>query len=161
MRCGDLGHVGNDGRPCGQNIGQYAKGCPWHAGGREGASRFALRGVIASRRKHVAMLPLETQSPEFASPDEILTYAATTARQVVVGELSPQLSAEARGWASVALKVHEIKATERLAAAVLQIERGGHAIVLLQQLQASIAEGKRRPLPGRVVPLPPNGDGAA
>ena len=58
------------------------------------------------------------------------------------------------------MKRHELKATEALTTALLSLERGGHATVLLQQiLQGPVTEPRR--LPRKVTSLPmPNGEPA-
>jgi hypothetical protein len=46
-------------------------------------------------------------------------------------------------------------AQEQLVASLQALEHGGAAVMLLAQLQQGLAEGKRRPLPGRVFAAPP------
>ena len=47
--------------------------------------------------------------------------------------------------------------------ALLALEHGGAAVLMLNRLQQGLADGKRRPIPGRTLaPLrPPDGDGVA
>jgi hypothetical protein len=53
--------------------------------------------------------------PSFNSREEIVDYAEERAHLVETGQLDPRLSAEARGWADLAMKAHELSALDRLA----------------------------------------------
>jgi hypothetical protein len=44
-------------------------------------------------------------------------------------------------------------AQERMADTLAAVEHGGTALLMLARLQESLGEGKRRPLPGRVLPM--------
>jgi len=50
-------------------------------------------------------------------------------------------------------------AQERMAEVLAQVEHGGAALLMLSRLQEGLSEGKRRPLPGRVLTLPTSADG--
>jgi len=50
-------------------------------------------------------------------------------------------------------------AQERMAETLAAVEHGGAALLMLSRLQEGLTEGKRRPLPGRVLTLPTPGEG--
>jgi len=104
-----------------------------------------LRGGLGRLRT----LPPGTKRPDFSTGDKILRFAEELARLVLIGRLDPRLSAEARNLASVAIALRSADAQERIAEALARVEHGGAAVMLLQRLQAGIADGPRRPLPGR------------
>ncbi len=51
--------------------------------------------------------------------------------------------------------IRSAEAQERMAAALAAVEHGGAAVMLLARLQDSLTEGRRRPLPGRVLATVP------
>jgi len=51
------------------------------------------------------------------------------------------------------------QAQERMAEVLASVEHGGAALLMLSRLHDGLAEGKRRPLPGRVLPLSIPADG--
>ena len=160
MICGERGHVGKDGRPCRQNINAKAAGCVWHVLSPEGRSAMALKGSVASRMKRA--LPSSYQIPEFESPEAIIAFARELARLALTGDVDMRRVGEARQAAMLALSGHSAQTQARLVEALVKIEGGGAAFVMLQRLQEGLSEGRRRPLPspGRVLPMPPP-DGAA
>ncbi len=154
MKCGDKGHKTIHGAPCGQTIPARAKGCLWHSRTPEQRSILAANGGIVRNIKNA--LPPEYQVPPFDTRESIVEWARDMAGKVLRGELSPKLSAEARGHAQLALQARTAEAQERLVEALLTVEHGGSALLLLTRLQDGLADGRRRPLPGatRVLPLP-------
>jgi hypothetical protein len=85
-----------------------------------------------------------------ASRIRFIEWAAKAA--LTDGSVDLKGLSEARGWVVAAVQAQAVQAQEQIAAALASIEHGEHAVRLLAQLQASLAEGKRRPLPpGRVV----------
>ena len=152
MKCGEKGHKTIHGAPCGQDIAARAKGCLWHS--RTPAQRriLAAKGAIIQKMKNV--LPASYQVPPFDTRESIVEWARDMAGKVLRGELSPKLSAEARGHAQLALQARTAEAQERLVEALLTVEHGGSALLLLTRLQDGLADGRRRPLPGaRALPL--------
>jgi hypothetical protein len=109
----ECGAPKRDGTPCGQKLGETGKECPWHGPSSTPESRSALarRGGLAKLRS----LPADAVIPSFNSREEIVEYAEERAHQVETGQLDPRLSAEARGWADLAMKAHELSALDRLA----------------------------------------------
>jgi hypothetical protein len=53
--------------------------------------------------------------PSFDNRENIVRYAEDRAHLVEPGQLDPRLSAEARGWAALAMTAHELSALDRLA----------------------------------------------
>ncbi len=152
MKCGDKGHKTVHGEPCGQTIPARAKGCLWHSRTPEQRSILARKGGIA--RSLEKALPSTYNAPPFDTRESIVEWARDMAGKVLRGELSPKLSAEARGHAQLALQARTAEAQERLVEALLTVEHGGSAMLLLTRLQDGLADGRRRPLPGtRALPL--------
>lgn len=154
MKCGDRGHVTLAGEPCPAPIGAKAAGCVFHT---RDAAAIATKGALASRlRRH---LPADTPRPEFADTGSIVTWAQDTAHKVLTGDLDPRAAAEARQLASLTIAARAADAQERLVEILASLEHGGAAVAFLARLQSGLAEGKRRPLPGRVLQMtPPDGD---
>ncbi len=155
MKCGDKGHKTIHGAPCGQTIPARAKGCLWHSRTPEQRSILAAKGGIVRNIKNA--LPPDYQVPPFDSRESIIAWSQDMAGNVLRGELSPKLSAEARGHAQLALQARTAEAQERLVEALLTVEHGGAALLLLTRLQDGLADGRRRPLPGTRA-LPPSED---
>jgi len=161
MKCGDKGHVTAAGQPCGQVIAADAPGCIWHTGTPEQRHAFALKGGFASRLLKIHALPVGTPDPRFATREEIVRWAERVAGQVMRGELDPKLAAEARQLAGLALAVRQQESLEALARALSVLENGAGAVLLLERLRDGLADGRRRPLPGRAPALPAaDGEGA-
>jgi hypothetical protein len=88
-------------------------------------------------------------------------WAERVAGQVMRGELDPKLAAEARQLAGLALAVRQQESLEALARALSVLENGAGAVLLLERLRDGLADGRRRPLPGRAPALPAaDGEGA-
>lgn len=163
--CGAAGGVNlATGQPCGQTTGA-GKRCIWHPNGTEPEAAAEHRRSVA-RTGGLAfvarsVLPEKTPLPDFESIEAITRYAEKRARLVETGKLDPKLSAESRGWATLALQALDSIERRRLADVLVSVEGGGAALVLLARLQEAVSEGRRRPLPGRVVAMPtPAGDRA-
>ncbi len=152
MHCGDLGHKTIHGQPCGQTVGRGKKACIWHSRTPEQRSVLARKGGIA--RSLEKALPSTYNVPPFDTRESIVEWAREMAGKVLRGELSPKLSAEARGHAQLALQARTAEAQERLVEALLTVEHGGSAMLLLTRLQDGLADGRRRPLPGAIRALP-------
>jgi hypothetical protein len=129
----------------------------WHKGSAEDRRAVALKGGIASRMQRY--LPATTPRPEFSSTAAIVTWAEETARKVLTGDLDPRAASEARQLAALTISARQADAQAQLVDALLSLEHGGAAVALLAQFTSAQADGKRRPLPGRVLPIrPPEGD---
>lgn len=149
MKCGELGFTNADGAPCGQNVAAGAKSCLWHDESPKGRRRADLerkRGGISSRAK--SALPASYLVKPFDSVDSIIEWAHEMAGKVLKEDIDPRRTSEARGFAQLAVSAHQIRTQERMVEALLRLEHGGTAIVLLERMQASLSTGTRRPLPG-------------
>lgn len=149
----------SDGQPCGWRLN--GRQCLWHGPTVTPEDRrlLALKGGVASRLRMA--LPPSSQAPTFATREDIVAWAQEMAGKVLRGELDPKLSAEARGHAQLALQARTAEAQERLVEALLRVEHGGAAMLLLTRLQDGLSDGRRRPLPGRPLPLVSPGSDAS
>lgn len=146
MKCGDRGHVTAQGTPCQQNIPKGAMACLWHSRSAEGRRALAMKGSIKAHM--MRYLPRDALPPDFQSTPAIVTWAETTAKKVLSGELDAKAAGEARQLAQLAISARVADATEVMATTLSSIEHGASAILLLHRLQDSLRSGARRPLPG-------------
>jgi hypothetical protein len=153
MKCGDRGHLAASGEPCQQTIGKHTAACIWHSRSAEGRSALAMKGGIASRMRR--FLSKNAPPPEFASTEAIVVWAQTTAQQVLCGDLDPRAASEARQLAGLAIQARAADAQQQLVEALLRMEHGGAAVMLLSRLQQGLVEGRTRPLPPRVLRASP------
>ena len=100
-------------------------------------------------RARLRTLPANTPRPDLSTPQRAVRFAENTTRLVLIGELDPRLSAEARGWVAAVAAIRTAEAQARIAETLARVEHGGAAVALLERLRAGIADGPRRPLPGR------------
>lgn len=145
MKCGDRGHRTASGKPCQQNIASTAKGCLWHTRNAEQRHVLAVAGGIASRRRHV--LPVDYHMIPFESRECVIRFAEDLARRVLTSDLDARRVDSALRAASVALSAFAQATQEKLVEALLKLENGGSALILLERLQVGLTEGRRRPLP--------------
>jgi len=148
-----------NGQPCGWVLN--GRECPHHGDNATPERRHAraLKGGIASRMRTTPTLPAGAPDPRFATREEIVRWCEAMAGKTGRGELDPKLSAELRQWGALALAVRNQEAIEVLARSLSVLEHGPGAVLLLERLRDGLADGRRRPLPGRVVPLPaPDGE---
>lgn len=160
MICGDHGHVTKGGTPCGQQIAETATACIWHSHSAEERSEMMRQASLMGQERHRKILPKNAPKPDFSSREAIVAWSQDKAHRVLTGQLDRYLSAEARGWASVALAAKAAEAQERLLEALVKLEHGGAAVAILTRLQEALEGGSRRPVPGRrlaVVAAPPVG----
>jgi len=156
MKCGDRGFKTAAGTPCGQNIGAGAAGCIWHLQNADGRRLLAIRGNFASRMKRAP--PSTYQVPEFDDEAAIIRFARELARLALTEDVDPRRVAEARGAAALALQGFSALTQAKLVDALLTIEHGGPAMILLNQLKA--ADGPKRLLPWKVPPAAPVASGS-
>ena len=152
MRCGDLGHKTVHGEPCHQTVGRGKKGCIWHTRNPEQRRLLATRGALAARSRF--FLPADTPPPEFRDTPSIVAWAERTAQLVMTDKLDPRAAGEARQLAALTISARQALAQEKLVEALLTVEHGGSALLLLTRLQDGLADGRRRPLPGATRALP-------
>lgn len=100
-------------------------------------------------------MPEAYQVPEFDSVDAIIGFARELARLALIEDVDPRRVAEARASATLALSGHSARTQQQLVDALLRVEAGGAAVALLAAFRDGQQSGKRTPIPGRVLPLPP------
>lgn len=108
----------------------------------------------AGGENRLRTLAKATPPPRFRTPEQIERYAERTAHRVQTGQLDRRVAETCLRAATVALQVHQLKNQERLTDALMRAEHGGMAVQMLAVLTSGLADGKRRPLPGRVQALP-------
>jgi len=153
MKCGDRGHNTVDGTPCQQNNSADAKGCIWHSPARTPDQKHltALKGGLMVRKRR--LLPESYRMPPFDTRENVIKFAGGLARDVLTRDVDPRRVDTALRAAGVALTAFAQATQEKLVDALLTIEHGGAAMLLLTRLQDGLTEGRRRPLPGRALPL--------
>jgi hypothetical protein len=161
MKCGDAGgRLVTTGEPCRQTTAM-GKRCLWHSRDADGRRLVAIKGSVKAHLQALQRLAVDSPAPSFADREAIVVWAQEMAGKVLRGELDPRLSAEARGHAQLALQARTAESQERLVEALLRVEHGGAAMLLLARLQDGLADGRRRPLPGRPLSLvAPGSDGS-
>jgi len=115
----------------------------------------------AGGHNRLRTLRKDTPRPKFRTSEQIERYAERTAHRVETGQLDRRVADTCLRSATVALQVHQLKEQRRFTDALLRMEHGDQAVRLLSLLQEPIAEGRRRPLPGRMHALPPSPEPAA
>lgn len=154
MRCGDRGYTNEQGKPCGQQIARTAKACIFHMPGEAGQRRAKLtqqKGALAAKMRQA--LPATYQVAPFNSVESIIEWAHEMAGKVLKENVDTRRTAEARGFAQLALAAIAARTNQQLVEALLRLEHGGAAFALLARLQDGITGGRPRPLPGRVPAL--------
>ena len=152
-KCGDYGYQNAFRQPCGQTLREGETACLWHRSTPAERSAIASRG---GRKKSIQEngLPEEAvASLSFQTIDQVVTFVETMAKQALTSPLHRGRIETALKCANVAKGCFETKATQELTRAVLTMEHGGGAVLLLQRLQEGMAGGARKPLPGRRMPV--------
>ena len=144
-------------------IGRDVGGCIHHDPTRPGAAHAVqVKGSIASRMRRA--MAASTPEPPFDTIESIVAWAQRMARAALVDDVDPRRLAEARGFAQLALSALGARTQQQLIDALLKLEHGGAAVMLLSRLQDGLDAGKLRPIPGtaRVLSMSsaPAGDGA-
>jgi hypothetical protein len=148
MKCGELGFTNADGQPCGQNVAAGAKSCLWHDESPKGKRRADLerkRGGLVSRGK--GALP-PGYAVSFPDREAVVRFVEDLAKRALTDDVELRRIDTALRAASVALTAHGMAIQEKMVEALLKLEHGGNSIILLERMQASLATGTRRPLPG-------------
>ncbi len=151
MTCGDRGFKTKTGRPCGFNIKADANGCKYHLLGPKGRSLLASKGPLARRLKR--LLPGNYEVPAFDTRESVQRFAQDLAHKVLTTPCDPRRIDTALRAAGVALSALAAATQEKLLDALLRIEYGEAAVLLLTRLQEGMKQGPRRPLPRRVVTI--------
>ena len=153
MTCGELTkHTNKRGELCGQNVAADAtRGCLWHSRGPRARSLMASKGSAARRRK--LLIPVGSYHPQFESRAAVVRFAEDLAKKVLTSRVDPKRVSVALHAATVALSAFAAQTQEKLLDALLKIEYGETALLMLTRLQEGMKQGARRPLPARVVTI--------
>jgi hypothetical protein len=162
VKCGDLGHKTVTGQPCQQNIPHGAKGCLWHTRTPEERTKLARFAGITSQKHRLIPETYKANLPPFDTRENVIKFAEQVACAVLTSSVDAKRVDVALRAASVALSGFQAITQEKLNEALLKLEGGGAALILLERLKVAVAEGKHRPLPGaRTLTIPPgDGEGA-
>lgn len=90
----------------------------------------------------------------FPDRESVVRFVEDLAKRALTDSIDLRRIDVALRAANVALTAFGMSTQERMVDALLRLEHGGTAIVLLERMQSSLATGSRRPLPGRVLTLP-------
>ncbi len=149
--CGEMGHRGKNGKPCGYRIAAMAKACPHHSGNPAKARAFQSKGALASKMRHA--LPPDFKLPDLDTLDGIekagrLLFELSLKRNLERWRLS-----EARGALTLLVEGQKIRVEQQMLNTLMALEHGGAAMVLLAQIQEGITQGRPLPLPGRTLAI--------
>ena len=109
MTCGERGHTTNDGRPCGQVIGEHDTACIWHRRTPEERRALALKGTFASRMKHTPILPSDTAAPVLDNPAGVRQLIADTIQQTRTGQLDHRIAMVVISGARAAIELAQLE----------------------------------------------------
>ncbi len=157
MKCGALGHTNALGQPCGQDISAESKGCVWHTS--DAARRKVIAGTGSLKFQSKLKLPADYRLPPFDSLETITDVAHKLAKEALTGTVDPRRISEARQCAHLALSAFAAQDQKRLVDAILRLQHGEAAVLLLQRMQEGLTEGRRKPLPTRMLPAGPDRPG--
>ncbi len=144
MKCGDKEFVTAAGLPCQQNINPKTSGCLWHSKTPKQRSLLATRGALAAKMKKA--LPSDHPIP---SLDGLASYEGACRdlyRLSLTGNVDRWRLTEARGAIALLMQAEQVRAQQQLYEALVGLERGGPAVVLLNQYLDGHTGG-RRPVP--------------
>jgi hypothetical protein len=148
------------GQPCGWKLNSGE--CPYHGPASTPESRSELarvRGLLAGRSKRMrTAMSTTTPEPPFDTIENIIAWSQRMARAALVEDVDPRRLAEARGFAQLALSALAAQTQARLVDALLKVEHGGAAMLLLSRLTNGLEDGRRKPLPGRTLTVVPRPD---
>jgi Fe-S-cluster formation regulator IscX/YfhJ len=105
------------------------------------------------------LLPESYKMPPFDSRENVIRFAEGLARDVLTKDVDPRRIDTALRAAGVALTGFAQATQEKLLEAILTMEHGGMAVIMLQRIHTALAEGKRQPLPLSGLQTVPGGDG--
>jgi hypothetical protein len=88
---------------------------------------------------------------QFPDREAVVRFVEDLAKRALTENVDLRRIDTALKAANVALTAHGMGIQEKMVEALLRLEHGGTAIVLLERMQASLSTGARRPLPGRVM----------
>jgi hypothetical protein len=166
MKCGDLGFTTSLGAPCQQNVGRASKGCLWHSRSPEQRAVLAMKGGLASKMRRAK--PADYVMAPWDDRAAVVRFAEDMARTALTEDVDPRRVDVALRAAGVALQGFAAETQEKLVDALLRLEHGGAAALLLERLSSGLASGRVRMLPKRTALQvvesdgggPPEGDSA-
>jgi len=112
----------SNGSPCGSPPLNKNNVCFWHSDDRESQLLAARRGGLASRPRPWAP---EVPNPKFASRADVCAFVEEISGAVTRGELGPNLANSALYGASIAARIVDAEALERLSRLERAIEADG------------------------------------
>ena len=153
MTCGELTkHTNKRGALCGQIVAADAvQGCLWHSRSATARSLMASKGPAARRKK--LLVPVGSCRPQFESRASIIQFVQDLAHRVLTTRVDPRRIDSALRAAGEARAVLAAAVQEKILDALLKIEYGETALLMLTRLQEGMKQGARRPLPARVVTI--------
>ena len=117
------------------------------------SSRRAVRKSFKSIRRRKLLIPVGSYHPQFESRAAVVRFAEDLAKKVLTSRVDPKRVSVALHAATVALSAFAAQTQEKLLDALLKIEYGESALLMLSRLQEGMKQGARRPLPARVVTI--------
>ncbi|MCH8039557.1 MAG: hypothetical protein IH977_04340 [Nitrospinae bacterium] len=151
MKCGDKGHLTAQGQPCGQNINVKAAGCLWHVRSKKQRTVLATRGALAARLNKA--LPVGDPMPIL---QEGLPGLEAACRYLFGVSLKRNIDrwrlTEARGFLTLLFQAEDLKDRRKLYEAIVSLEHGGQAVILVNQFLEGQTGGRRR-IPPKLSPV--------
>lgn len=148
MKCGDRGHLTAAGQPCQQNIAPKAAGCLWHIRSKKQRALLATKGSLAAKMNKA--LPADDPMPVL---EEGLPGLEAACRYLFGVSLKRNIDrwrlSEARGFLTLLFQAEDLKDRRRLYEAIIALERGGQAVLLVNQFLDGQTSGRRRIPPKR------------
>lgn len=165
LRCAEQA---NGGEPCAALSGVVAveadgvPRCLTHATDPVRVRRREDRNFKGGRGRRRILDPKSTPRPRFRSHGSVVRFFEWVAWTALTDpEADLRGLAEARAAATASLQARGVQAQEQMVEALLRLEHGGAAVLMLSTLREGLAAGRRRPLPGRpALSLSPQGEGA-
>jgi hypothetical protein len=148
------------GQPCGWKLNSGE--CPYHGPASTPESRSELarvRGLLAGRSKRMRhALPATYQVPEMSSEADVIAFGRELAQQALTGDADQGRIDRAIRAAHLVLAGLSAQTQARLVDALLKVEHGGAAMLLLSRLTNGLEDSRRKPLPGRTLTVVPRPD---
>ena len=139
MKCGDRGHLTAAGQPCQQNIAQKQR------------ALLATKGSLAAKMNRA--LPADDPMPVL---EEGLPGLEAACRYLFGVSLKRNVDrwrlTEARGFLTLLFQAEDLKDRRKLYEAIVSLERGGQAVILVNQFLDGQTGGRRR-IPPKLSPV--------
>ena len=151
MKCGDRGHLNIEGKPCQQNINPKAAACCWHSRSPKQRSQLAIKGALAAKMHRA--LPADDPMPIL---QEGLPGLEAACRYLFGVSLKRNIDrwrlSEARGFLTLLFQAEDLKDRRKLYEAIITLEHGGQAMILVNQFLDGQTGGRRR-IPPKLSPV--------